>query len=120
MKILHLTLKRKWFEMIAAGEKKEEYREIKPYWISRLTRHEYHSYGQLELIKALRRKETFRRDYNIVQFRNGYSKNSPTMKVELLGIHYGYPSNIDWCDPPYGNWYFCLELGSILLPPTHF
>lgn len=35
MKILHLTLKKKWFDMIASGEKKEEYREIKPYWEKR-------------------------------------------------------------------------------------
>ena len=27
-KILHLTLKKKWFDMIASGEKKEEYREM--------------------------------------------------------------------------------------------
>lgn len=32
MKTLHLTLNKKWFDMIAAGVKKEEYREIKPYW----------------------------------------------------------------------------------------
>lgn len=36
MKILHLTLKKKWFDMTDSGEKTEEYREIKPYWISRL------------------------------------------------------------------------------------
>ena len=33
---LTLPLKRKWFEMIKAGEKKEEYREIKPYYEKRL------------------------------------------------------------------------------------
>jgi hypothetical protein len=26
MRILHLTLKKKWFDMIASGEKREEYR----------------------------------------------------------------------------------------------
>ena len=36
MKILHLTIKKKWFDMILSGEKKEEYREIKPYWNRRL------------------------------------------------------------------------------------
>ena len=29
MKVLHLALKRKWYNMIASGEKPEEYREIK-------------------------------------------------------------------------------------------
>jgi len=36
MKILNLTLKKKWFDMILSGEKKEEYREIKQYWETRL------------------------------------------------------------------------------------
>jgi len=29
---LHLTLTKNWFDLILSGEKKEEYREIKPYW----------------------------------------------------------------------------------------
>ncbi len=31
-RVLHLTLKKTWFDMIASGEKREEYREMKPYW----------------------------------------------------------------------------------------
>ena len=30
--MLILPIKKKWFDMIASGEKKEEYREIKPYY----------------------------------------------------------------------------------------
>lgn len=36
-KVLPLTVSKQWFDMIAAGKKTEEYREIKPYWIKRLT-----------------------------------------------------------------------------------
>ena len=36
-KVLTLTVSKQWFDMIVAGEKTEEYREIKPYWIKRLT-----------------------------------------------------------------------------------
>ena len=36
-KVLTLTVSKKWFDMIVAGEKTEEDREIKPYWIKRLT-----------------------------------------------------------------------------------
>ena len=36
MKTLTLSLKKKWFDMIKAGVKKEEYRAITPYWIKRL------------------------------------------------------------------------------------
>lgn len=33
--MLTLPIKNKWFNMILSGEKKEEYRELKPYYISR-------------------------------------------------------------------------------------
>lgn len=36
MATLTLPLKRKWFDMIKSGVKKEEYREINRYWVSRL------------------------------------------------------------------------------------
>lgn len=36
--VLHLVLKKKWFDMIASGEKREEYRDAKPYWETRLSR----------------------------------------------------------------------------------
>lgn len=36
MATLTLPLKRKWFDMIKSGVKKEEYREIKPYYEKRL------------------------------------------------------------------------------------
>ena len=35
-KVLTLTISKEWYELIVAGEKNEEYREIKPYWASRL------------------------------------------------------------------------------------
>lgn len=35
-KVLTLTVSKQWFDMIVAGEKTEEYREIKKYWGSRL------------------------------------------------------------------------------------
>ena len=31
-----LILRQKWFDMVASGDKKEEYREVKPYYGSRL------------------------------------------------------------------------------------
>lgn len=63
-RILHLTLKKKWFDMILSGEKKEEYREIKPYWDYRLVSGKYDE----------------------VAFRNGYNPDSPWMLIELHGI----------------------------------
>ena len=40
MSTLTLPLKRKWFDMIKAGEKKEEYRETNYYWVARLLENE--------------------------------------------------------------------------------
>lgn len=31
-----LQLKRKWYEMIDSGQKREEYRRVTPYWMSRI------------------------------------------------------------------------------------
>lgn len=64
--MLILPIKKKWFDMIANGEKKEEYREIKPYWETRI-------------LNELKRTA----DIPIyVLFRNGYRKDSPTIKCE--------------------------------------
>lgn len=113
MKILQLTLKKKWFDMILSGKKKEEYREIKPYWIQRLTWHEFHKADSLTLLHNLANKKAIRKDFDAIQFKNGYSKDAPTMLVELKGIHYGHPARKEWSDDNSGNWFFCLELGEI-------
>lgn len=67
MKTLHLTLKKKWFDMILFAIKKEEYREIKPYWIKRLEG----------------------KSYDDILFKNGYSKNSPYFRIQCKGVHKG-------------------------------
>ncbi len=38
MDTITTTIKREWLREIAAGRKRVEYREIKPYWIRRLAR----------------------------------------------------------------------------------
>lgn len=38
VKILHLPVKAKWYEMQERGEKTEEYREITPYWYQHILR----------------------------------------------------------------------------------
>ena len=90
MKILHLTLKKQWFDMIASGEKKEEYREIKPYWNKRL----------------------LNKSYDAIQFRNGYSKDAPKMLVELNGIMSSL-GLVQW-GAPEGVPVYILSLGKIL------
>ena len=98
MRILKLTISRQWFDMILCGEKKEEYREIKPYWERRL----YHIY--YPQIKQFR-------EYDAVEFRNGYSKKSPVMLVECVEITAGI-GNPAWGAPDYPV--FIIKLGEIL------
>lgn len=90
MKTLHLTLKKKWFDMIVFGEKKEEYREFKPYWHRRLAN----------------------REYDQVKFRNGYSKNSPTITVEFKNIGYGL-GNVEH-GAPMNEGVYIIKLGNII------
>ena len=85
MRILHLTLKKKWFDMIASGEKKEEYREMTGYWIRRLL--EFHNKANGD-IRAQR--------YDLVRFRNGYRSDSPVMDVELVEIRIVKDGNSEW------------------------
>ena len=63
MKILHLNLYRKYFDAIVNGTKTTEYRDRTEYWKKRI---EY-------------------KEYDYIKFRNGYSKNAPTMLVEYKG-----------------------------------
>lgn len=77
-KILHLTLKKKWFDLIKSGEKKVEYREIKPYWEKRLC--------EIITIYNTGRRDYLPKTFDKIRFRNGYSKNCPVMDVEWEGM----------------------------------
>ena len=65
-RVLRLTLKRKWFDMIASGEKCEEYRAPGKWILSRLEG----------------------KEYDKIEFKNGYG-DVPTIEVEYLGWSYG-------------------------------
>ena len=70
MKILRLTLKKKWFDLILSGEKLEDYRTDKPFWASRLC----DKNGQAK------------KDFDLVECKNGYGKNVPTIYREFKEI----------------------------------
>jgi hypothetical protein len=117
MKILHLTLKKKWFDMIASGEKKEEYREIKSYWGKRLV-------GSW-LYKASKGIDTnsvfiegcipdfavngFKR-FDYIHFANGYNRPR-TVNVQCLGIEMGKGKK-EWGAPDEDV--FIIKLGEII------
>lgn len=65
--MLILPIKKKWFDMILSGYKREEYRKISPYYASRFRD----------------RDEEFK-----VLFRNGYSSKSPSF-VAICSLGHG-------------------------------
>lgn len=70
--MLTLTIKRKWFDMILSGEKKEEYREIKPYYDARFMT----VFRYKWLFDGMKNKN-MEPPIKEILFRNGYSKESP-------------------------------------------
>jgi len=99
MRILQLTLKKQWFDLIASGEKKFEYREYKKHWMSRL------------LCKQ------GIRNYDEVRFTNGYGKDKPFIRVEFKGAAIIKGAH---CSPDNGEplnqeqKYFVIGLGKVL------
>lgn len=126
--VIRLTIKKRWFDMIKTGEKKEEYREIKKYWVARLTQCKKSTDDKAEYLKKgkdfFKNKEEwtnghifrpdycFPKKYDYIEFKNGYGKNAPTMIVEFKGLR------IDEAIPEWsGNWQgevFVISLGSVL------
>lgn len=81
---LYLPLKKEWYDMIDAGIKKEEYREIKPYWTTRLIH-----------------------NYKFVVFSYGYTRKTMMFEVAKQTVGIGKP---EWGAEP-GKEYFIIELG---------
>ena len=68
--MLTLILKGKWYDMIASGEKTEEYREIKPYYTKR-----FQNVGLLH-----RNGKPSACSYANIIFRRGYAKDAPRVR----------------------------------------
>lgn len=68
--MLILPIKKKWFDMIKSGEKKEEYREIKPDYTSR-----FNNMSDPDAdMQVTDNGVSF-----LITFKNGYRKDSPTI-----------------------------------------
>jgi hypothetical protein len=104
-RILHLSLKEKWFCMIVSGEKKEEYREMNDYWKKRLVESE----GNL-----IEPDITFKR-YDVIEFTWGYPKADDTEKRKQFvcnGIEIK-EGKTSWGAEP-GKRYYVIKIGEII------
>ena len=93
MKILRLTLKKKWFDMISSGIKKEEYRTPGKWIYSRLVR----------------------KDYDAIEFVNGYGADKPRFLIEYRGFHHGV-GKPEW-GAAEGQTYVVIAMGRLLSKP---
>lgn len=93
-KVLTLTISKEWYELIVAGEKNEEYREIKPYWASRLVNQNSESgmvgFDEFGGYTAVIGEPEYK-PFTHVLFINGYRKDSPRVEKEIEGITIGKP-----------------------------
>lgn len=110
--MLTLPIKKKWFDMILYGKKKEEYREIKPYYNSRFAKALGISQDIIFYECGITRlKLILEIDTNMdICFRNGYSAKSPSFiaKCELsIGI-----GRAEWGAEP-GKDYYKLTIKEI-------
>lgn len=95
LKVLYLTLHKEPFELIASGKKTDEYREIKPFFTSRLEA-----------------KTGGFRAYDAVYFTQGYGAEKPAMLVRYEGTAVG-TGRREWLAPE-GNCYI-ISLGDPLI-----
>jgi hypothetical protein len=129
-KILHLPIKKKFFDMIASGEKIEEYRGYKRYWVDRLLvpsphihPEDWYPFEMLEEITKHRSDEypierimelfdtRFAR-FDAIKLVNGYGNNRPSLLIECKGITIG-KAKPEWSD----NWQgevFIIKLDNLI------
>ena len=102
-KVLTLTVSKQWFDMIVAGEKTEEYREIKPYWVARLFQNNSNIVdvrnlssalaGRTDLLKGyINTQRIILKPYTHILFVKGYPKgNKPSIEKKIESITIGKP-----------------------------
>ena len=101
-KVLTLTVSKQWFDKIVSGEKTEEYRVPKSYWIKRLLAANSDNTdmktwaeavdGRVDIIrKCIRTNFVSFKPYTHVLFVNGYRKDSPRIEKEIVSITIGKP-----------------------------
>lgn len=108
--------------MIEGGIKLEEYRDVKWFWIRRLTTIGlFPPVARLEVEfdlqsndpeSVLKEAGAKFKHFDVVRFKNGYSKNARTMDVQFVSISINGGVD-DWGAMP-SELYFVIRLGKVL------
>ena len=93
MKTLHLNLSYRWYDMILAGQKSEEYRDMK--WIKRICKYGIRTACSLTCSEPACRQQ-LPTDYTHVCFHRGYTKTTMLWSIGSVNIGRGNP---DWGAP---------------------
>lgn len=109
METLHLTLKKKWFDMILSGYKKEEYRELKDYWCNRFCLRNWQSF-EIEIFEHALNWDKLQ--FKTITFTNGYGSDKPQFVIEFKGVKIA-KGKTHWGAEPHET-YFVFKLGNIL------
>ena len=103
--IMNLTIKRRWFDMIASGEKREEYREL----------------DNMQVAKAVARTYLEPKVDGVMVLRNGYRMDSQALAVRVLSIDLcmmNLPEHPEWGEPT-DRAHFAIMLGDVLVRGTY-
>lgn len=86
MKELTLVLKCEWYDKIESGAKTHEYREIKTYWMNRLTTHKGWDLGSCEKATKTQIKAELWEDYKHITFMRAYTATKMKFKIKQFSI----------------------------------
>lgn len=102
--LLNLTIKRRWFDMIERGEKREEYREL----------------DNMQVAKAFARSYCEPKADGVMVLRNGYRMDSRALAVRVLSIDLcmmSLPEHPGWGEPNCPH--YAILLGEIVSRGTY-
>lgn len=107
-RILHLVLKRKWWDMIASGEKKEEYRDFNEYWTKRILILSEQGKKKSHYFEILDEEEIVEyKDFDAICFHKGYTNTTMTFENDGIEINHGRE---EW-GAEHDKLYFVIKLG---------
>lgn len=111
-KVLDLSLKYQWYDMIERGEKLIEYRELSPYWVNRLTeRKPEPERGDILLGIDQHDIPLVAKKFDAVRFHRGQGSKR-TMLFEIKEISVGF--GLYWWGAPTDHEVFKIVLGKRL------
>ena len=106
--VLKLVLKHKWYDMISQGEKKEEYREIKPYWLTRIGCQALGHCTPQTRCQVAEVIDICDDKFTQVQFFRGYTSTTMLYEIDSISIGEGDPAY----GAPKGKDVYIIKLGN--------